>query len=376
MAETQTNSALVVKQWDDKFFKEYVRDSRFKRYMGTDENSVIQVREDLTKKKGDQITIPLVTRLTGSGVTGNAVLEGNEEQLDNYGWAIPVDVHRNAVIVTEWEEQKSAIDLRNAARMQLKLWAMERLRGGTGASSKFGIIDNMAAVYDGSTYALYADASEAVKDAWVANNDDRILFGNAKSNNSSNDHSASLANVDTTNDTLDSGIVSLAKRMAKTADPHIRPIRTNEDEEWYVMFANSLAFRDLKADTVITQANREGWQRYGGSAKTGGEGGNPLFRDGDLVYDGVIIREVPEIAVISGVGASSADVAPNYLCGAQALANVWAQRTASRVNQQGGSDYGFRFGVGCQEIRGCRKNFFNDIQHGMVTVYTAGAADS
>ena len=48
----------------------------------------------------------------------------------------------------------------------------------------------------------------------------------------------------------------LAKRLAAIADPHITPIRTGEDEEWFVLFAGSLSFCDLKEDATLAQANR------------------------------------------------------------------------------------------------------------------------
>ena len=153
--------------------------------------------------------------------------------------------------------------------------------------------------------------------------------------------------------------------MAKTADPHIRPIRTKEDEEWYVMFANSMAFRDLKTDSTILQANREAWSR-------GRD--NPIFRDGDIIYDGVIIREVPEIAVISGVGASSIDVAPCYLCGAQAIGFGLGQRPDIIVDRD--YDYGFQPGVAVELKHDIDKLFFNNVQHGLLTVYVSGVADS
>ena len=51
MADTTTSTRLRVQQWDDSFFTEYVRESRFKPYMGTDENSIIQVKED---RRADQ----------------------------------------------------------------------------------------------------------------------------------------------------------------------------------------------------------------------------------------------------------------------------------------------------------------------------------
>lgn len=370
MAETTTAPELTVEQWDSQFFTEYVRQNRFKRYMGTNTNSIIQIKEDLTKKKGDRITLPLVDKLSGAGRTGNQVLDGYEENLEQHGFSIPVSTLRNGVVVTDEEEQFNAIDLRNAAREQLKTWAMQQLRGGRGANSKVGIIEAMGAVQDDGTYVNYDDATESQKDNWLTANNDRILFGNATSNTSAGDHSASLANVDSTDDTCDAEIISLAKRLAQDADPHIRPVTVDEDAEFFVAFAGSRAFRDLKNDSTIQNANREAWSRMSGFGQQRGQ--NPLFRGGDLVYDGVIIREIPEIPVLSGVGNSSIDVDRVFLCGAQAVGVAWAKRTRSVTEEK---DYKFRHGVGIHEMRGVRKLFFNNVQHGVCTIYVSGVAD-
>jgi N4-gp56 family major capsid protein len=356
MTLTTVSTANTVKQWDADFYREYIRTNRFARYQGTDANAVIQLKEQLTKKPGDAITISLVKALSGAGVTGNSLLEGNEEAISNYGQQVSIQAYRNAVAMTEWEEQKTALALRGAAKPLLKDWAMELNR--SHVLTALGSFQQTA----GGAITSYAGSSETVKDACLAANADRFLFGEAKSNNAANDHSAALANIDNTADKLTRGVVSLAKRMAKLADPIIRPIRVNDDEEWYVMFAGSLAFRDLKADLATVHADA---MQRGKS--------NPLFTDGDLVWDGVIIREVPEIAVITGVGAAAIDVAPNYLCGAQAVAHVIGKRWASKTEER---DYGFVNGVAIEGFMGTEKLFYNGKQHGVCTVYTAGVADA
>lgn len=360
MALTTARSGLTPQQWDDKFFMEYVRENRFKRYMGTDENSIIQLKEDLTKKPGDKVTFAAVNKLTGAGQTGNATLEGNEEALDSRSMAVTVAPLRHAVAVTNWDEQKSAIDLRNTAKMALKLWSMEKMK--TAVIAALGSINGVA----------YGSASEVQKDAWLVDNADRVLFGAAKSNNSANDHSLSLANIDNTNDKLTPAAISLMKRIAQTASPAIKPIRLNEDEEWFVLFTGSRAFRDLANNATMTQANRDARQR-------GMD--NPLFTGGSLIWDGVIIREVPEIGVLAGVGAGAIDVQAAYLCGAQAVGVAWAQRTKTTTDTR---DYGYINGCGIQEMRGIEKLIFgsgsgdtDDLKdHGLVTGFFAGVADS
>ena len=361
MADTSVATGLTVQQWDDKYFREYLGWNKFAKYMGTSENSIIQVKEDLTKKKGDSVTFALVNRLTGNGVTGSSTLEGNEEAMETRSHKLTVDQLRNAVRVPMLDEQFSAISLRNAARPTLLDWSMEQMR------------DDVVEALGSILGVAYGSASEANKDIWAVDNADRVLFG-ALVGNYNVDHSAALLNIDNTADKLDSGMISLAKRRAKLASPKIRPIRVREagDEEWYVLLCNSLCFRDLRADTVIQQADRE--------ARARGVN-NPLFTGGDLLYDGVIIREIEEIAVVSGVGAGSIDVAPNYLVGAQAVGVGYAMRTNTVTEE---FDYGDKHGVAVREVRGVDKLQFGsgttdtaDLKdHGVFTIWAAAVADS
>jgi hypothetical protein len=199
-----------------------------------------------------------------------------------------------------------------------------------------------------------------------------VLFGATKSNMVAGDHSASLLNVDGTADKLTAAAVSLMKRIAKTASPRITPVRVNDDEEWFVCFVNSMSFRDLKGDSTIQQANREAWQR--GSD-------NPIFTDGDLIYDGVILREIEDIPSYAA-GASAALVAPAFFCGANAVGYAVAQRTRSVEDEP--EDYGRLLGIGIEEIRGIAKLTFgtgssdtDDLKdNGMVTGWFSAAADA
>jgi N4-gp56 family major capsid protein len=347
MALTTVTTNLVEQKWDNDFFASYVRSNRFNRYMGTDSNAVIQIKEDLTKAAGDRIHLALVTELTGAGVTGDSLLEGNEEALSQYECPITVATRRNAVAVTMNQEQFTGIDLRNAAKAQLKNWSMKKLRTD---------IINALGSTDGTT--AYASASEANKDAWLVANNDRVRFGDG-SVGGYTDHSADLALITSTM-TLSKEIVSKLRATAEAASPLIRPVTVGEDSETFVMFVGSGAFRDLKAD--LAQTLREAEMR--------GDG-NPLFKDGDLYYDGVVIRKIQDIPATGTVGASSARIEPVYLCGAQALGIAWAQRTRSRTEER---DYGFVHGVAIHEMLGVKKMLFNSKQHGLVTGYVAAAA--
>lgn len=380
MAETTARSGLTPQQWDDEFFSEYVRENRFAVYQGTNENAVIHLKEDLTRKPGDRVTFAAV-RAIGGGVQGNTVLEGNEAELDARSMAVQVRPIRNAVVMTEWDEQKSAIALRDAAKTGLKNWAMEKWRE--------DIINALKSVPNAAGVMVpYEQATAAERNAWLVNNSDRVLFGSAVSNASSGVMATALATVDNTNDKLTTATISLAKRLAQTARPRIRPFRVRGgDQEWFLLFANPRSFRDLQNDPAMQQANRD--------ARVRDVSSNPIFTGGELVWDGVIIREIPEMglpfaadantigqtgAILPGVGAGGIDVGFNFMVGAQALGAAWARRLKSTTDVR---DYGFRHGVGVQEIRGIEKLMFgtgiNDTtnlkQNGVFTMFNAAVAD-
>lgn len=365
MTDTTISTANRVKQWDDKAHVEYVRKNRFKRYMGSTENSIIQIKEDLTKKKGDAITIALLGALDASGGPndGSSDLVGNEKALPNDGHRISVGVVRDATVVNVEEEQASPINIRNAGKTALKVLQMRYLRDAI--ITALGSIDGTA----------YGSATAGAKNTWQDNNADRVLFGAAKSNTVTSDHAASLLTIDNTADKLTTGVVSLLKRIAQTATnvngDGITPYQYGEDEETYVLFVGTLAFRDLREDM---KANGY-WQDARERSKS-----NPLFSGPTSIeWDGVIVREIPEIDVIAGAGAGGIDVAPVFMCGAQALGVAWAMRTKTTLRKE--DDYGFRHGVGFMELRGVEK-----LQYGqdsgsakdwaVVTGFVASVADA
>lgn len=354
MTATTVASANQVAQFRSKYFAEYVRDSAFAGFYGTDENAILQLIEELGTKAGKTINCPLITRLTGAGVTGDNTLEGSEEALGNYNHAVNIDQKRNGCRVGKMEQKSTVIDLLEAARTMLKLWSMDDLRD--------DIIQALASPnVDGVT--AYGSCSEAQKDAWLAANSDRVLFGAAKSNNAADDHSAALTQVDASTDVLDLDMVQLAKRMAKTADRHIRPHRLKGGREWYALFCESYAYRDLKADTETLHQN----------ADMRGEK-NRMFTDSDLILDGVVCKEIPEIPVRADVGdGGTVDVSGNFLCGAQAVGIAWGQRPRFATDT---FDYGNAHGVAVSEVRGVEKLTYNSVQNGVVTIYASAQPDS
>lgn len=306
MALTTVPSGLTVQQWDEKYFTEYLSKNWFKQFMGTGSSKMIQVKEDLTKKPGDAVTFTLVNRLTGTAKDSSEALEGAEEGAKLRSFLIRVREYAHAVRFKKFEAQKTAIDIRQANKDVLMDWNMELDRN--------NIIDAMMSING----VKYSSASEAQKDAWLVDNADRVLFGASKSNASSLDHSTALATIDNTADKLTPDAISLMKRIALTASPKVRPFKARSsigDTDAYVLFAHPLHVRDLSLNATFVAANRE--------ARNRGET-NPLFTGADYVWENIAIYTIEDIPTVTST--TPLQVAPAFLCGAQALGMAWAMR--------------------------------------------------
>ena len=131
----------------------------------------------------------------------------------------------------------------------------------------------------------YDLATTAQRNTWQTDNADRILYGAVTTNLSAGNHATSLLNVDTTADKFTAANLSLLKRVAMNAIPKIRPYTTKNGYEYYVCFAGINSFRDLKLDLAVTNKDARPRETMGSD----GAPNNPLFQDGDQIYDGVIV---------------------------------------------------------------------------------------
>jgi hypothetical protein len=385
MAESTISSGNVVTRFKKKVLREYVRGGRFGDAIGMDENKIIQVVNE-TKK----CSIPLVAKVGGAGVRGSTQLSGSEQPLSNYDYTLQPTYHRQGVLIDNEEREKSEFDLFTEARPALMNWMMETKRD--------EIIQAMGAIEAGGTYYNYGGveasgakgssaASAANMDTWNTNNQDRILYGEAKGNLTAGDHTGSLTAIVAADATLDRGMIELMKRMAQDADPLIRPIMIKGDEPWYVFYVGKYGFRDLRTDLETSHQN----------AGPRSMSDNPLWKGGDLVWDGVIIKEVPDIDKFidntSGSGlwdgvwganaagdslltaeAAGGRVGVGFLCGAQAL-GFGIGRTA-QFKRRKEDDYEHLNGVAISAKHDIKKTFFNGKQHGMLTNFHAAAVDA
>lgn len=353
MADTRVATGLTVEQWDSQFFVEYLTENRYAGEMGSDEMSIIQVKENLMKKPGDRVNFALVNKLTNSAVTGRDTLEGNEEDMASRSCEVTVNKRRNGVRVSEIDEQYSAIDLREAGKGVLKEWSLKDTE--TLISKALGRMSNGTTAIEMNVTDVAASGNQSVLDTWLSNNSDRVYFGNDAYTASSGDLSAGLAtltNATAAENFTPEGLSAMKFKAVNRANPKVRPLRVDagNGRRYYIAYAHPLAFRDLKNNSTIRQSQRDVVLEMEN---------NRLFKGGDILWDNCIIKEVPDLMdymTLTNLGESGTNtVVPVFLCGAQAVGAAYAKRWTSKEQT---FDYGDKKGIAIEAIYGIDKLTF------------------
>lgn len=359
---------LVVQKWRKRVFRDYQRDNLFSDLIGNGDSAIIHRVNEL-KDDGEEITIPFFALPTDvPGVVGDQTLVGNEHDLKHYGHKLRIDWWRDAIILNKKQQRRSVVDQMEEVRPALTQIATNRLRddiirslftvtgeGGLSQGATYGTRDyNQTSNINGAYYRL---ATAAQRNAWHDANRDRIAYGIARSNHVVGDHAASLANVDNTADRFTGSAVRQLKRIAKKASPKIHPVQIEGGREYFMAVAGTNAFRDFAADPEVVQANRD--------ARARGVDSNPIFQDGDLILNGVMIREIPELddlTTITGAGTGGINVTPVFLLGRQALGYAIGQ--LPKPTERSEDDYGFVMGRGIETCYGMGKMRFRNRELG------------
>lgn len=325
MAETRVVDGLSPTIWDDQFSTEFYQSNPFSAYAGTSSTSPIVMKEDFASKQGNGITFEFITNLDRGSIKGRQPLRGHEDKLGEFGDKAYWDMRKKGISMHELDEDLAAIDLRKASKGALKTWADEDV--------KFEVIERLQDV-GANVDVNYADATAADKNTWHANNKDRVLYGNALANYVTNNHASSLANITSASGKASKSTISLMKRIALSARPRITPVRIQKDENrrFFIAFVGSLTMRDI-VDSMNESERQVSVERRN-------EG---LFLGGDREWDGVVIHEVDDMPILTGVGGSGINVQPIFLLGQEALG--WANKSRYSSREQK-DDYGQVTGLG------------------------------
>jgi len=123
-----TNDNLTRKKWARDLFKILLPAVEFNYLVGKGSDSIVQMRTELGKGEGDQITFGIRRPLTGEGIVGNNTVEGNEEMLLFKDFNMTIEELNHAVDTGgRMEEQRVPYDLMSEGKNALNDWWADKL---------------------------------------------------------------------------------------------------------------------------------------------------------------------------------------------------------------------------------------------------------
>ena len=123
-----TNDALTRKRWAKDLFAVILPAVEFNDLVGTGSDSIVQIRTELGKGEGDQITFGIRLPLVGEGTVGSDKVEGNEEALRLRDFKMTIEELNHAVDTGgKMEEQRIPYNLMQEGKDGLQEWWADKL---------------------------------------------------------------------------------------------------------------------------------------------------------------------------------------------------------------------------------------------------------
>ncbi len=375
MAKSYANADAIGEKWRKEVYMYRKNAQPFGKFEGASRNlPIVHFGERIKDARSMNYTLIEEVRKRGKG---RERMVGREAVLPNKTTSIYPCVHQEAIAVDFFDAHEATFDPYRYQMPALRKWAKNM--------DMWRIIDALWSV-ENSTANWEADetrktnrpvtfynADAAQKDAFLASNYDRLLFGAAQytpSDGTSFD--AALATIAAAN-VMSAAVVRAAVSLAEAEDKEngiycIEPVAyKGYDQEHYVMFHEPAAFANLKADPEVQRFAQEATSKMGQESI-------PYFVGGSFVFEKCLHVRVPQMVPYVGknlttAGAADAALTGSVLCGSSAVVKAIGQ--VAKATRRSEDDYEQWRGVGIRFIDTYEKPFFQNRQWGCVNIFTA-----
>ncbi len=346
------NDAMAVKLWSKKLAVEALKYTAIAPLIGSGSDSIIQLKDELSKGPGDKVTYGLRVQLSGDGVSEGEVLQGNEESLTTYSDSVVINELAHAVKVrnkNRIDQKRVPFDLRDEAKSGLRDWYAKRMSVsafnqlcGNVAESRIKYTGLQATIAPSSgSRQMWCSASHTTDETLAAGDEFKLKY-------------------------IDYAVEE-AKTSTATSGP-IRPVMIGGEEK-YVLYLHPTQVTDLRTD-ASTAGN---WFDIQAKGIQGGQiSKNPIYTGALGEYNGVILRSAYDITqgCNSTTSATVANTRRAVLLGAQAMMCGFAMdadaATFTWVEEL--FDYERELGVSAQTMFGMKKTQFNSVDFGVIVL--------
>lgn len=345
------------KAWSTGLAVDQIKKAYFeKKFVGTDENSIIQRKTELESDAGDRVSFDLSVQLRGEATEGDARLEGKEESQKYYTDEVVIDQVRHAVSAGgAMTRKRTNLNLRgNARRLLSDYW------------SRF--YDEMMFIYLSGARGINKDflfpldwqgrASNAIQ----APDAGHLLYAGAATSK------ASLVAGDKMS-TLLIEKAQVKATMLQAQDPeaaNMVPVSI-DGEEHYVVVMNPFQAHDLRTTAGSTWIDIQ-------KAAAAAEGrANPIFKGGLGMVKNVVLHEHRNAIRFSDYGAGNNVAAGRALfLGRQAGVVAFGTSGGLRWSwKEEMKDFDNEPVVAAGAIFGVKKARFNNRDFGVLSLDTA-----
>lgn len=324
MADWQftTADATTAQTWAKSFWMEAKTESYFmaKGFIGTDQaNSIIVEFPDLEKEQGYKHTWGQLRNLSGAGVTGDNMMEGNEEVPDLFDDSITIDQKRNAIRKEGKlsDQYPSVKELRKDIKTLLMRWKADVLDQ-----------DIFTALGDSPTKVIYG--GDATSTATIEAGDYMTL-----------------------------ALIAKAVTYARKATPKIVGMGIGGVRHPVCVMAPDQDYDLSQRDAAWAQAQRE-------AQKRGAD--NPIFGEALGMHKNCILHSHERVALATtwGSGANLPGATALFM-GVQAGGVAYAKK---KIWNEKDFDYGNKVGFCVGSIYGVSKAVFNGADNALLAIRT------
>ena len=345
------------KKWSANLAVDTRKKSYFEnRFIGVDDNNIIQRKTELESDAGDTISFDLCVQMRNKPTYGDARLEGKEESLKFYTDQVIIDQVRHAASAGgKMSRKRTAYDMRMIAKNRLgdyfarlvdELFFMY-LSGARGINQDF---------IEDTSYTGFAGNSFTAPDSA------HLIYGGSATSK------ASLTNSDKMTVTVVEKAVTKAMMM-QALDPNVAnmvPV-TNGSDDQYVMIVSPFQEFDMRTNTTTGQ-----WLDIQKAAAAAEGRNNPIFKGALGMINNTVLHKHRNVVRFNDYGAgANLDASRALFLGRQAAVVAYGTAGGLRYSwEENTKDYGNEPTVASGFIGGIKKTVFNGKDFGVISIDT------
>lgn len=352
--------AKAQKKWSANLAVDTRKKSYFEnRFIGTDDNNIIQRKTELETDAGDTISFDLCVQMRAKPTYGDARLEGKEESLKFYTDQVIIDQVRHAASAGgKMSRKRTAHDMRMIAKNRLGDYFAR-------------LVDELMFMYLSGSRGVNEDFIEDVGytgfagNAFTAPDTAHQLYGGVITSK------ATLTSADKMTVTVVEKAANKAEMMQARSPQtaNMVPV-TNGADDQYVMLMSPFQEYDMRTNTSTGQ-----WLDIQKAASAAEGRKNPIFMGSLGMLNNVVLHKHRNVIRFSDYGAGSNVLAARALfMGRQAAVVAYGTAGGLRYSwEENTKDYGNEPTVASGFIGGIKKTVFNGKDFGVLSIDTAAA---